>query len=390
MKVERDNRVGIIGGGFAGPVAALALHNKGFKNITLFEESEHMHSKGFGIGLTGNGKFLLNQLGVTLSDMSSALLLKKMETCGSKGNLMKTLYLPDLTERQSYTLAREDLHQALIARLSDTSVSIKTGKRVSRVSHEHGSEIITLSDGATEAFDVLIGAGGINSVARSTLYCHASQKFSDWATWWFWGGGEIDFNCPRSYVAPNITFGVFPLADGRHFFTGYTHGTPDSVLRADVETQRSYLQTMFANFSNADQVVHSAVAADTYMARRTSMIKVRQSYCKNIILIGDAEHAFSPLLGLGTSLAIEDAMVLARCLSDAADTENDLVNAFSAYDTERTPRIRTVQIMSGVMWTCINITKNWQQVVQKISSALTPKWLLSLMYKKVVIREVNF
>src|SRR4030095_6299772 len=40
-----------------------------------------------------------------------------------------------------------------------------------------------------------------------------------------------------------------------------------------------------------------------------------------MVIIGDAAHATSPSSGQGASLAIEDAIVLAKCLRDIAGTE---------------------------------------------------------------------
>src|SRR6185436_3172207 len=38
-----------------------------------------------------------------------------------------------------------------------------------------------------------------------------------------------------------------------------------------------------------------------------------------VLLIGDAAHATSPMMGQGGSMAVEDAVVLAECLGDGTD-----------------------------------------------------------------------
>jgi hypothetical protein len=54
-----------------------------------------------------------------------------------------------------------------------------------------------------------------------------------------------------------------------------------------------------------------------------------------VCLIGDAAHATSPHAGQGASLALEDAIVLARCLRDIPE----LGRAFTTFEAERRPRV---------------------------------------------------
>lgn len=54
-----------------------------------------------------------------------------------------------------------------------------------------------------------------------------------------------------------------------------------------------------------------------------------------VVLIGDAAHATSPHVGQGASMALEDAIVLAKCLRDVPDAEN----AFATYERLRKDRV---------------------------------------------------
>lgn len=59
-----------------------------------------------------------------------------------------------------------------------------------------------------------------------------------------------------------------------------------------------------------------------------------------VVLVGDAIHAISPNAGQGASLAVEDAMVLAKCLRDIPD----YALAFATYERLRRARVeRMVQ-----------------------------------------------
>ena len=57
-----------------------------------------------------------------------------------------------------------------------------------------------------------------------------------------------------------------------------------------------------------------------------------------MIIIGDAAHATSPASGQGASMALEDAVVLAKCLRD----QPDIASAFATYERLRRARVERV------------------------------------------------
>ena len=59
---------------------------------------------------------------------------------------------------------------------------------------------------------------------------------------------------------------------------------------------------------------------------------------EGMIVIGDAAHATAPSSGQGASMAIEDAVVLARCLRDLPETGQ----AFAAYERLRRGRVEKI------------------------------------------------
>ena len=62
----------------------------------------------------------------------------------------------------------------------------------------------------------------------------------------------------------------------------------------------------------------------------------------NVLLIGDAAHAIGPHAGQGGSLALEDAAVLADCLS----AEKDIGTALKVYEQRRRRRVDEIAIMT--------------------------------------------
>src|SRR5260221_7774923 len=60
---------------------------------------------------------------------------------------------------------------------------------------------------------------------------------------------------------------------------------------------------------------------------------------ERVVLVGDAAHAVSPTSGQGASLALEDAMDLAKQLRDDA---GDHRRAFAAYERDRRARVARI------------------------------------------------
>ena len=58
-----------------------------------------------------------------------------------------------------------------------------------------------------------------------------------------------------------------------------------------------------------------------------------------MLLIGDAAHAFSPLLAQGAAMAIENAVALAELLGETGDIDQ----ALQAYEARRWPRVEIIR-----------------------------------------------
>jgi 2-polyprenyl-6-methoxyphenol hydroxylase-like FAD-dependent oxidoreductase len=68
------------------------------------------------------------------------------------------------------------------------------------------------------------------------------------------------------------------------------------------------------------------------------MPPLRRWHSGRVVLVGDAAHAMAPHAGQGASLAIEDAIVLARALRDIADP----APAFARYQALRQQRVERI------------------------------------------------
>ena len=104
------------------------------------------------------------------------------------------------------------------------------------------------------------------------------------------------------------------------------------------QTWKQKLLDLFAHDSGPATEIVQATGDELAAYPIYDMPIVPTWYRGSIVLLGDAAHATSPSSGQGASLAIEDAVVLAKCLRDLPDTRQ----AFPAYESLRRGRVEKV------------------------------------------------
>jgi 2-polyprenyl-6-methoxyphenol hydroxylase-like FAD-dependent oxidoreductase len=74
-------------------------------------------------------------------------------------------------------------------------------------------------------------------------------------------------------------------------------------------------------------------------------VSLPRFHAERLVFIGDAAHATSPQLGQGTNLALEDARVLAACVSGC----RDLAAGLARFDVARRSHTRYYQLTSWAL-----------------------------------------
>ena len=127
--------------------------------------------------------------------------------------------------------------------------------------------------------------------------------------------------------------------------------------------RKQRIRNLFRNFSPAIQSLIETLPEDVpIFADDLAHVDMQQWYKGRVVLMGDAQHATSPLTGMGASLALEDAYVLARELQSSPDIDTALMR----YADLRTERI-----------------KKFRQISKKIE-----RWLMVASPVKAAIRDV--
>jgi FAD-dependent urate hydroxylase len=245
----------------------------------------------------------------------------------------------------SECVRRSDLQRVLREEALARGVTIRYGKRLERLEHGVGSVTARFADGTQEAGDILIGADGIHSRTRQLIQPDAPPPVYT---------GQISVGGYSRLPDLEPTSGSQQFVFGRRGFFGYlvrdggevwwfanaAHPVSSTAELAAVPPER-WRQRMLDLFSDDLPVIRRIVAAssDRIGAHPVFDIPTSRRWSRGpVVLVGDAVHATSPSAGQGASLAIEDAVVLAKCLRDIPEP----ARAFARYERLRRERVEKV------------------------------------------------
>jgi 2-polyprenyl-6-methoxyphenol hydroxylase-like FAD-dependent oxidoreductase len=206
--------------------------------------------------------------------------------------------------------------------------------------------LATFADGSTAEGDLLIGADGLRSRTRSIIDPKApSARHVGLLNT---GGFAEGLHLPDEKGMCHFVFGkrcffgymIHPNGDVWWFANPPSkhEPTPGELAAITQQQWRSRLMDLFKDDSGPLLDIIRATPDIVSGWNTYDFPKVPKWFNDHMIIIGDAAHATSPSSGQGASQAIEDAVVLAKCLRDLPGTRD----AFAAYENLRRERVEKV------------------------------------------------
>ena len=351
-------KIGINGGGIGGLAAAIALRQAGH-DVEVYEQATSYSRIGADINLTPNAARALKSLGVfdKLAE-TAAKPTHRISRTWDTGEETSRLAMGGEAELKygapQLTIHRADLLNALRTMVPEEIVHL--GHRITSIELAGDKPVVHFENGASRIVDVLIGADGIHSVTRTTLFGRENPTFTGLVSY----RAVID----RSKVAtlpnldaftkwwgptPDLQIVVFPLNKGKEIFVFATTSQQDWrdeswTMAGDV----GELREIYANFHPEARALLDACDSVTKSALYVRD-PLRQWSVGRVTLLGDAAHPMVPFMAQGACMAIEDAVVLGRALTGVADA--DVPAALKRYEDARKERTARVQMGSrGNEW----------------------------------------
>jgi 2-polyprenyl-6-methoxyphenol hydroxylase-like FAD-dependent oxidoreductase len=250
--------------------------------------------------------------------------------------------------QQTTTLIRrglltKGLREAAIRR----GVTVELGKRLTGVEVTPGSAVIARFEDGSEAHgDVLVGCDGIHSRTRRAILPQAPDPMYT---------GVIDSGAitrrlalPPSNGAMRMTFGLngffgYQVASSGEVYWFENFAQPEEPDRAALEAlpDAAWQQTLLELHREDHAPIAEVIRATDEPIGRWPIYDLPSLptwHRGPVGLIGDAAHATSPHVGQGASLAMEDALVLAKCLRDIPDA----AAAFARFERLRKARVEAI------------------------------------------------
>ena len=340
----------IIGGGIAGPVTAMALQRAGIDSVVYeaYDTGAGLDAGAF-LTVAVNGLDALRALDAHEPVLAAGFPTRSIEFFSGTGKRLGEVpiggTLPDGTV--THTIKRADLYRVLHDQAIRRGVRIEHGRRlVDAETTPDGGVVARFADGSRAAGDLLIGADGIHSRTRRIIDPTAPEPR-------YTGLGNIGGFTRNASV--NTKPGIYVMVWGRRAFFGYTvspsgeiwwFANPPSareLTRAELaasttEQWKRWLIDLFADDASPAVEIIEATTGELPATNQYDVPSVPTWHRGPMVIVGDAAHATSPASGQGASMAIEDAVVLAKCLRDLPDIRQ----AFAAYERLRRERVERV------------------------------------------------
>jgi 2-polyprenyl-6-methoxyphenol hydroxylase-like FAD-dependent oxidoreductase len=346
-------RAVIVGGGVAGPAAALALGHVGVEAVVLERRADRNPTEGSYFTIAPNGLDALDLLGALDLAREVGIPTHTNAMYGATGRLLGELRLgvPLADGTVALTAKRSLLAARLLDEAERRGVDVRRGREVVDVSSDGRGATVTLAGGERLTADLVIGADGVRSGVRQVI--DPAGPTGRYVGLTNFGGITRDTD-----LATTLRPGAWHFVFGARAFFG-AHPTPDGdvvwfvnvpepeisrerrAATTDAEWQRHLVERLAGDAGPAAELVATGVLE--LAGDNTSDLPHVPHWTRDrLVLVGDAAHAPSPSSGQGASMALEDAVVLATSIRDHAGTPADLPAALRAYEQARRARVERI------------------------------------------------
>lgn len=347
--------IAILGAGIGGLAAATFLARQGH-TVRVFEQAPAFARVGAGIQMAPNATKVLRALGIEDRLRRVAFQSPRMVSrVWDSGEI--TSDMPMAAEAEAkygspyFFLHRADLHGAIASGVPEDSVTLNC--KLTRFEQTASGVTLKFADGSSTDADALIAADGVHSRVREQLLgadkAHFTGKVAYRTT--FNAARMQGVQVPRhrtKWWGEDRHMVIYPVTANRdeiYFVTSQPEQaewlTPESwSAKGDLDE----LRASFAGFhAEVQAVINAAESVHKWaLFERDPLPRWGDG---RVVLLGDACHPMTPYMAQGAASALEDAIVMARCLEGVASA--DIASALRRYEAARKPRTSQIQSQSS-------------------------------------------
>jgi 2-polyprenyl-6-methoxyphenol hydroxylase-like FAD-dependent oxidoreductase len=326
----------IIGGGIGGVTAASALLRAGL-DVVVYEQAKELHEVGAGLTIWPNAMKALRLLGSDEAVWAIGRPFGVGRIYDWRGRvLVEGAQRAVLQRRFGWpgTVLHRHRLLALLAQPLPPAV-LRLGARCTDFRQDGSGVTVRFADGSEDRGDLLVGADGLNSLVRAGLLGPRPPRYNGYTAYRGITQFPLEGDTASEAWGCGQRFGFVP-GPGREIYWWAAVSVPEG-LNPSPHTYKPDLLVRYRNWFEPITAVIDATPEGAILRNDVyDRPPTRRCSLGRVTLLGDAAHPITPDLGQGACLAIEDAVVLARCLA----CEKDTAGALRAYDAARIGRAR--------------------------------------------------
>ncbi len=334
-------RVLIAGAGIGGLTLAAGLMRRGIE-AEIVEISNDLTVQGVGIALQGPTLRALNVIGVIDDCVAVGFGITQLVVGDVDCNVTDRVAMPRLLG-EAYPavlgIMRPDFQEILLRSARKAGVSIRAGITIESLDQdEHGVEVV-LSDGAAGRWDLVVGADGIASRIRTSIFDSGLVPVATGqAVWRATLDRPPEVDNLMMFYGPRNKAGFNPVS-AREMYVFLVQNPPNPARLAAAELP-DVLRGQLSDFGGIMGEAREGIEDPAKILYRPVEVVLAPApwYRGRVVLIGDAAHATTPHLASGAGMAIEDAIVL----SEEVATREKPDDALEGFMRRRYDRSRMV------------------------------------------------
>ena len=367
-------QIAIIGGGIGGLTAALALKELDF-NCEVFEQAPELHDVGAAIAIWPNAMQILKRLNLADAILERAGVMEEIRWVDQNGWLINRVSISD-PQFPAVALHRADLQNILLSTLPPSTIHL--GHELTDQTQRGEKMIATFANGHSTEADFLIGADGIHSRVREQLLNDGPPVDRGYVVW--------------RGISPVIPPGVPPTTAiefhgrGRRFGLGPVGLGRLGWWAAANTPNTDELSQLFKGWHRPVLELIEATPPSSILKTSASDRLPSKTWGRGrMTMLGDAIHPTTPNLGQGGCLAMEDAVVLARCFEKYGAGEE----ALRKYEQLRYTRTAALSRYSRYYGSVGQWENVWARGLRRTALALIPETVLARLMQFVFDPQIT-
>ncbi|WP_416357631.1 FAD-dependent monooxygenase [Aureimonas phyllosphaerae] len=337
-------RILVSGASVAGNTAAWWLGRLGH-DVTVIERAAEFRDGGQNIDVRGIGREVLRRMGLEEAALERGTGEEGTTWIDEDGEVVAR-FATDEIDGDGPTAEMEILRGDLARLLYEPAREYATyrfGEAIERIADDGERARVTFVGGATESFDLVVVAEGVGSRTRERLFPGENDpRWMDLTIAYFTIPRAPDDN--RMWRWYNATGGrSISLRPDRHGTTRASltiQQPPGGEHEWDVERQKAYMRERFTDAGwQADRVLAGMHDTQDFYFDVLRQVRLKRWSSGRVVLTGDAAWCATPLAGIGATLAVTGAYVLAS----EVHRGSDVTAALAAYEAAMRPMVEDGQ-----------------------------------------------